>query len=206
MCGSPVHSRAQWPLVVVGSLISFIRPEPCEGPVRARHRAAARAGSRTPCALLTFAEWTSEARGPSGSVPCPLCAGCRSAPPPVPFFSREEGFAAVLAQGRLRRVAAGGGGVVCCSAIWPVSPSHSLTLVAAQESRGEGRCPARGPSLRPQKLGHRVDVVAPESQRCPPVLQPPGTVTGQHLRGRRRPASRPLPPQLSSRSLGASRC
>lgn len=47
--------------------------------------------------------------------------------------------------------------MLCHLACQPIL--YILTLVATQESRGVGTCPAQGPALLPQELGCRVDVV-----------------------------------------------
>lgn len=141
----------------MGTLISFITAEPGEGLARAWHRAGARAGSRAPCGV-TFAERASAARG------LRLCAvpSVRGLPPlsPLPFFAGAEGRAAVLAPGGRSTWRLGEGDLF---AALPSGPLARLSQFNPGSRTGEpwrGQRPTRGPTLLPQKLGHRVDVAA----------------------------------------------
>ena len=108
MCGFSIHSRAQWSLVVVGSLIPFIKLEPCKGMVRGCCWTGPRAGSRTPCIEINLCRH--EFPRPPGPLPRVLYA--QAAASLVAILFRRRGFSCLPGtEAWLQHVAVGGGGV-----------------------------------------------------------------------------------------------
>lgn len=137
MCGFSIHSRAQWSLVVVGSLIPFIKLEPCKGMVRGCYWTGPRAGSRTPCIEINLCRH--EFPRPPGPLPRVLYA--QAAASLVAILFRRRGFSCLPGTGAwLQHVAVGGwgwgrgGGVVCCSAIWPIRSIRSPSTVDKKQN------------------------------------------------------------------------
>lgn len=100
-------------------------------------------------------------RGPGGLRLCAV-PSVRGLPPlsPLPFFAGAEGRAAVLAPGGRSTWRLGEGDLF---AALPSGPLARLSRFNPGSRTGEpwrGQRPTRGPTLLPQKLGHRVDVAA----------------------------------------------
>lgn len=129
--------------------------------------AGPRAGSRTPCES-TSAGTKSQGLGTLRLCSCPLGTGCR---PPAPILSKRRGLSCL--PGAEAAAARGGRGrrsclLLCHLACQPIF--YILTLVATQESRGMGRCPAQGPRAASPGAGVQSGLGCFEAQLLLPVL------------------------------------